>query len=147
MQETVTVEQVAQELQHEHAELHRLFDQAGQAGDLAQMSTFLASLHQRLTSHFNAEEKPGGLYDTLGFCAPEFRRPLGLLVDDHFRLAATLRSLRERARGAGGVDTGTLRVDVARLVRAVAEHEQRELEMVRQATGRSPSRAGTPAAG
>ena len=147
MQETVTVEQVAQELQQEHAELHRLFDQAGQAGDLAQMSTFLASLHQRLTSHFNAEEKPGGLYDTLGFCAPEFRRPLGLLVDDHFRLAATLRSLRERARAAGGVDTDTLRVDIARLVRAVAEHEHRELEMVQQATGRSPSPAGTRVAG
>ncbi len=134
MQETATIQQVAQELQDEHAELHRLFDEAEQAGDLAQMSAFLSALHQKLVAHFNAEEKPGGLYDTLGFCAPEFRRPLGLLVDDHFRLAATLRSLRERAHLAGGVDTDTLRVDVARLVKAVAEHEKRELEMVKQAS-------------
>ncbi len=134
MQETVTIQQVAQELQQEHAELHHLFEEAEQASDLARMSAFLTSLHQRLTTHFNGEEKPGGLYDTLGFCAPEFRRPLGLLVDDHFRLAATLRSLRERARAAGGVDTDTLRVDIARLVKAVAEHEQRELEMVKQAS-------------
>jgi hypothetical protein len=136
MQETVTLSQVAQELEDEHVELHRLFDDVGQVCDLAQMSAYLSTLHQRLTAHFNAEEKPGGLYDTLGFCAPEFRRPLGLLVDDHFRLAATLRSLRERARSVGGVDTDTLRVDIARLVKAVGEHEKRELEMVRMATAR-----------
>ncbi|HXY41635.1 MAG TPA: hemerythrin domain-containing protein [Vicinamibacteria bacterium] len=147
MQETVTVQEVAQQLQQEHAELHHLFEEAAQASDLAQMSGFLASLHHRLTAHFNAEERPGGLYDTLGFCAPEFRRPLGQLVDDHFRLAATARNLRERARAVGGVDTDALRVDIARLVRAVAEHENRELEMVRQATGRAPTPARTPAAG
>ena len=141
MQQTATLEKATQELQDDHSRLHQLIDALGHAGDLAQMSAHLTTLHDRLTAHFNAEERPGGLYDTLGFCEPEFRRPLGRLVDDHFRLAATLRSLRERARAIGGVDVDTLRVDVARLVGAVAEHEKRELEMVQRAGARAAATA------
>lgn len=137
MQQTVTLEQATHDLQDDHSRLHQLIDQLGHASDLAQMSAYLTTLHERLTAHFNAEERPDGLYDTLGFCAPEFRRPLGQLVDDHFRLAATLRTLRERARAIGGVDVDTLRVDVSRLVKAVAEHEKRELDMVQRAGARA----------
>jgi hypothetical protein len=133
MPQTVTLQKATQDLQDDHSRLHQLIDELGHAGDLAQLSAYLTTLHDRLTAHFNAEERPGGLYDTLGFCAAEFRRPLGQLVDDHFRLAATLRSLRERARAIGGVDVDTLRVDVARLVAALAEHERRELELVQRA--------------
>jgi hypothetical protein len=135
MQQTGSLQQATSELRDEHAQLHELIDELGRAGDLAQMSAYLATLHDRLTAHFNAEEKPGGLYDTLGLCAPDFRRPLGQLVDDHFRLAAALRALRERARSAGGGETDALRADLARLVQAVAEHERRELELVARASG------------
>jgi hypothetical protein len=136
MQPTATLQQATQDLEQDHSRLHELIDQLVNAGDLAQMSAQLKTLHDRLTFHFNAEEKPAGLYDTLGLCAPEFRRPLGQLVDDHFRLAATLRSLCERARSAGGGDVDALRADVARLLQAVADHERRELEIVQRASAR-----------
>jgi hypothetical protein len=135
MQQTYTIHEATQELEHDHERLHELIEQAGRAGDLVEIGGSLAMLHERLTAHFNAEERPGGLYDTLGFCAPEFRRPLGQLVDDHFRLSATLRELRDRVRGFG-VDLPTVRLDVRRLVQAVAEHEKRELEMVKLAGAR-----------
>ena len=133
MQQIATLRQVSEELAQDHERLHELIDQLGRAGDLAQLSGYLATLHERLAAHFVAEEKPGGLYDALGVCAPAFRRTLGQLVDDHFRLAATLRDLRDRAGAAGGGDADALRADVARLVGALAEHEKRELEMVRSA--------------
>jgi hypothetical protein len=141
MQHTVPLQQASQELREDHSRLHQLIDELGQAADPAQMSAYLNTLHERLTAHFNAEEKPGGLYDTLGVCAPEFRRPLGQLVDDHFRLAATVRALRERARAGGGADVDALRADVAGLVKAVADHEKRELEMVERAGAVAPSKA------
>ncbi|MGE5126558.1 MAG: hemerythrin domain-containing protein [Betaproteobacteria bacterium] len=130
---TATLQQAAQELQEDHRRLHERIDRLALAGDLAQMSAGLAALHERLAAHFDAEEKPGGLYDALGVCASEFRLSLGQLVDDHFRLAALLRHLCEWARTASGADADALRADVALFVKALGQHEQRELELVRRA--------------
>ena len=135
MQQAYTIHEATQELRSDHDQLHELIERVEHADDAARTGAYLAALHERLTAHFTAEEKPGGLYDTLGFCAPEFRRPLGQLVDDHFRLAATMRELRDRARGVA-VDFPTLRADVVRLVKAIGEHEKRELEMVQAAGAR-----------
>lgn len=133
MPQAATLQRAAQELREDHRRLHERIDELARADDLAQLSARLAELHERLSAHFNAEEKPGGLYDALGVCAAEFRLSLGQLVDDHFRLAAVLRDLQQRARAAGGLDADALRAEVALFVKALGQHEQRELELVRRA--------------
>ena len=135
MAETMTVEQASRELAEDHQRLHALIDRLGRAPDLSAMEEALADLHAALTGHFNAEEKPGGLYDALGVCAPGFRQHLAELVDDHFRFAGVVRDLRERARAAEGAAADSLRGDVARLLAMLADHERREHEMVKAASG------------
>ena len=145
MPQTVTIQQAAQELQEDHRQLHERIDRLTRAADLAQMSACLDSLHERLTTHFDAEEKPGGLYDALGVCASRFRVSLGRLVDEHFRLAAALRDLCDRARVAGGTQSDALRAEVARFAEALGRHEQSGLELVGLAC--EPGGGGPPVSG
>jgi hypothetical protein len=135
MTQTLTVEQASRELAEDHLRLHGLVDRLRAAPDPAATAQALAELHAALTGHFNEEEKPGGLYDALGVCAPGFRQPLAELVDDHFRFAGVVRDLRERARAAEGAAVDALRADVARFLAALADHERREHEMVKAAVG------------
>ena len=133
MTETTSVQQANHELVAEHAQLHELVEEIRGARDRAQALGALARLQEQVLAHFNLEERPGGLYDTLGVCVPAFRRPLAQLVDDHYRISASLRDMRERANAPWGTDGEMLRRDVARLAAALAEHEQRERQMVEQA--------------
>ena len=137
MTETTTVLDASQALEEDHRRLHLFIDRLRGNLDLAGTASALAELHAALTGHFNAEERPGGLYDALGVCAPQFRERLGELVDDHFRLAGLVRDLTQRARGAEGALADALRADVARLLLALSDHERREHEMVNTAVGRS----------
>jgi hypothetical protein len=69
-------------------------------------------------------------------CAPEFRTPLATLVDEHFRIAAALRDMRDRARTAPGSPHDALLDEAASLARFLAEHEKREHAMVDAAVSR-----------
>ncbi len=140
--EQATVQQAVQELHEDHRRLHELVDRLARAGDLAEMSACILSLHDRLRGHFDAEERPGGLYDAIGVCTSEHRLSLGRLVDDHFRLAGTLRHLCERARRVSGLEADALRGEVALFVRELAQHEEHELELVRRASGRETALSG-----
>jgi hypothetical protein len=133
---TATVAQASRELAEDHRRLHALIDRLARASDLPAMAEGLGELHAALVRHFGEEEKPGGLYDALGVCAPEFRERLAELVDDHFRFAGVVRDLRELAHEAEGAMADELRSGVARLVGLLAEHEKREHEMVRLAEAR-----------
>ena len=136
MTETLTVRQASRELAEDHRRLHGLLDRVGVAADLRATADALAELHAALTRHFTEEERPGGLYDALGVCVPEFRSRLAALVDEHFRLAAFVRDLRERARGTDVHPRDEPRAEMARLVAALADHERREHELVEAALGR-----------
>jgi hypothetical protein len=133
MTETLTLEQASRELSEDHRKLDALIEELGRAEDLPAMARALGALHGALASHFNEEEKPGGLYDALGVCAPRFRSQLAELVDDHYRFAGLVRQLRQRAEDAAGEEADSLRAAVARLQLAMADHERREHEMVRAA--------------
>ncbi len=133
MTETLTVRTASQELADDHRRLHGLIDRLGAAPDAAAMAEALGELHAALTRHFTEEEKPGGLYDALGVCSPEFRQRLAVLVDEHFRLAGFIRDLRERMKAKEERGGNELRAEVAQLVSALAAHEQREHEMVQEA--------------
>ena len=127
---TTTVAHAHEELREDHQRLHALVDRLRASSDLAVLAAALEELHAALTAHFNAEEKPGGLYDALGVCVPEFRAPLSGLVDDHFRIAAALRDMRDRARQAPGHAPDALLGEAARLAQVLGEHEKREHAMV-----------------
>jgi len=130
---TASVAHAHEELREDHRRLHALVDRLRAAKDLAALLPVLEEMHAALSAHFNEEEKPGGLYDALGVCAPEFRAPLATLVDEHFRIAATLRDMRDRARRAPG---DTLLDEAAELARFLGEHEKREHAMVDAAVSR-----------
>jgi malate synthase len=127
---TTTVALAHEELREDHRRLHALVDRLRAAADDDALAAVFDELYSALTAHFNAEEKPGGLYDALGVCVPELRAQLSELVDDHFRIAAALRELRDRARPGPGRTRGALPEDAARLARALAEHERLEHAMV-----------------
>jgi len=133
---TTTVAHAHEELREDHRRLHALVDRLRAASDLAALAAVLEELHAALTAHFNAEEKPGGLYDALGVCVPEFRGQLSGLVDDHFRLAGALRDMRDRARRAPGSAHDPLMGEAVRLAQILAEHEKREHAMVDAAMAR-----------
>jgi hypothetical protein len=133
---TASVAHAHEELREDHRRLHVLVDRLQAAKDLGALLPVLEEMHAALTAHFNEEEKPGGLYDALGVCAPEFRNPLAALVDEHFRIAAALRDMRDRARRAPGSPHDPLLDEAAELARFLGEHEKREHAMVDAAMSR-----------
>jgi len=137
MTETLSAQDASFELVEDHRRLDFLVDRLGAAPDLPSLRRALAELHTALRRHFTEEEKPGGLYDALGVCAAEFRPRLAALVDDHFRLAGTIRDLGERAGASEPPSFPALREEVARLVTALNDHERREHELVSEVSSRS----------
>ena len=133
---TTTVAHAHEELREDHRRLRAVVDRLRAAPDLDALAAVLEELHAALTAHFNAEEKPGGLYDALGVCVPEFRSQLSGLVDDHFRLAAALRDMRDRARQSLGSAHDPLLGEAVRLAQVLGEHEKREHAMVDAAMSR-----------
>lgn len=133
---TTTIAHAHEELRDDHRRLHALVDRLRAAGDLDALAAVLEELHAALTAHFGAEEKPGGLYDALGVCAPEFRAQLSELVDDHYRIAAAVRDMRDRARQDLGSPHDSLLGEAVRLAQFLGEHEKREQAMVDAAAAR-----------
>lgn len=133
MTETTTVSDAHEALKEDHRRLHGLVRSLREAPDLPHLVVALEQLHEDLARHFQEEENPGGLYDALGVCVPEFRAGLGQLVDDHFRLAAQIRDLRDKARELVLRTHDELRRDALRLADLLADHERREHELVDQA--------------
>jgi hypothetical protein len=133
---TTTIAHAHEELREDHRRLHALVDRLHAARDLDALAAVLEELHAALTTHFNAEEKPGGLYDALGVCAPEFRDQLSGLVDDHYRIAAAVRDMRDRARQDLGSPHDSLLGEAAQLAQFLGEHEKREHTMVDAAMAR-----------
>jgi hypothetical protein len=133
---TTTIAHAHEELREDHRRLHALVDRLRAARDLGALAAVLEELHAALTAHFGAEEKPGGLYDALGVCAPEFRDQLSELVDDHYRIAAAVRDMRDRARQDLGSPHDSLLGEAVRLAQFLGEHEKREHAMVDAAMAR-----------
>gem|GEM_PF-3712955 len=60
----------------------------------------LAALGETLTSHFGAEEEPGGLFGELQSVAPRARGDMSALVEEHQRFRERVAKLLARARRA-----------------------------------------------
>ncbi len=129
-EELSRVARARDELREEHARLHELLTRLRLTPDRASLAALLRELPHRLAEHFRREEQPGGLYDALGVRIPEARGHVGQLVDDHFRLVSIARNLAEEALSPS-VATTTLKQQAMRVADYLADHEQREHQLVR----------------
>lgn len=114
------------ELENEHHTISALLGRLGDARDAGTLTAALHDLRRLLADHFAHEEQPGGLYDRLGVVSEQYRDRVRTLVDDHFKILSTVRTLEKQA----GENKPEI-VEAARGLQALlAHHESREHEMV-----------------
>ena len=125
------------QLQGEHARMNDLLERVGATDQIEVLAALLQQLHTQLRQHFAREEYPGGLYDVMGACKPEFRQELRVLVDDHFRMLASVRGLAARAKEGGDKVRSVVLGEVTELIDFIHRHEKREHEMAKTARRRA----------
>lgn len=118
-----------QSVEADHRRLEQLITRLRDTEDLPTLVDTLDELNTALVAHFGHEEQPEGLYDLLGTTAPEYKTPLGGLVDEHYKLLATARELADQGRALLRQTHHGLRQDVQHLADALADHERRENEL------------------
>lgn len=126
---TAPLTQAYRSVEEDHRKLEQLITRLRAAEDLPTLVATLDELNNALVAHFGHEEQPEGLYDVLGTTAPEYKTPLGGLVDEHYKLLATARELAEHGRTLLRQTHHDLRQDVLRLADALLDHERRENEL------------------
>jgi hypothetical protein len=114
------------ELEEEHASLRSLVGRLREVPDAAALAALLDDLHGKLKAHFEREEFPGGLYESMGALGPRHADTVGLLVDQHFRFLATVRSLATQAHRSTGPDGAKLLQEAATLADQLRAHEAAE---------------------
>jgi hypothetical protein len=114
------------ELEGEHHTISTLLSRLGEARDAGTLTASLHDLRRLLADHFTHEEQPGGLYDRMGVVSAGYRDQVRALVDDHFQILSTVRTLEKQAS-----ESHVEVVEAARQLQALlARHEHRENEMV-----------------
>ena len=126
--------QAQDDLRDDHLRLERLAERLRSASDLPELVSAIEELAQALSAHFAHEERPGGLYDALGLCAPEHRDRVRALVDEHLRLLAGARSLAMRGR-ALLERSRELQHEATDFAATLRGHEVREHALAREAMG------------
>jgi len=119
-------------LRDDHERLRALLGRLRAQPEREELTAMLHELPELLAEHFRREELPGGLYDAVGVSIPNARGQVAQLIDDHFRLVAVARDLAAAALLAN-VATHSLREQALRVADYLADHEQREYELVRSA--------------
>jgi hypothetical protein len=123
------LEQARHELAAEHRGLAELMTRVRQAQEAGTLATVLEELHGRLKEHFAHEEFPGGLYQSMGALAPEYAPAIRDLVDEHFQVLASIRSLTAKARGPWPSSAAELLGEVAALIDRLSAHEAKEMRL------------------
>lgn len=126
--------QAQDDLCEDHQRMERLAERLRSASDLADLVSGLEELAQALSAHFAHEERPDGLYDTLGLCAPQHRERVRTLSADHERMQGALRSLAVRGRSLLE-RSRELRQEASDFAGTLRAHELRELALAREALG------------
>jgi hypothetical protein len=126
---TASRTQVYQSVEDDHRRLEQLIARLREVEELPALVAALDELNVVLVAHFGHEEQPEGLYDVLGTNAPEYKTPLGGLIDEHYKLLASARELADHGRALLRQSQDGLRRDVRRLADALADHERRENEL------------------
>jgi len=130
--------QAEKALRDDHRRLGLLADLLEAAKDLPGLLPAAEELRHALMSHFAYEEHVGGLYDSLKFCAPQHRKELGQLMEDHREITVAVWQLCQRARDPNA-QFQALQREATQLVKKLRDHEKREHEMARQALRKGPA--------
>lgn len=126
------VERLTHELQQEHRGIHEAVEELRAALPGDDMLGMLDRLHALLVRHFAHETYPGGFYEALGACAPQYRNDLRILVDEHFLLVTAVHGLRERLRHRHAQQELDLRPEVAEVIGRLQHHEDHENDLVKR---------------
>lgn len=126
---TAPLSQAYEAIEDDHRRLEHLIARLREVEELPALVAALDELNGVLVAHFGHEEQPDGLYDLLGTTAPDYKTPLGGLVDEHYKLLATARELAEHGRALLRQSDLDLRRNVRRLADDLADHERRENEL------------------
>ena len=113
-------------LEEEHRSLRGLVGRLREVQDAVALVALLDDLHGKLKAHFEREEFPGGLYESMGALGPQHAAQVGELVDQHFRFLSSLRSLAAAAREATAAATAPLLTDAAAFAERLRAHEAAE---------------------
>jgi hemerythrin len=116
-------------LREDHLRVHRLSERLKSSDDLPAMVSVLEELNAALVTHFAHEEEPEGLYDVVSVHAPQYKTPLGNLVNEHYRILAEVRELSQKARELLERSHEDLRGEAQRLADLLMDHESREDEI------------------
>ncbi len=124
----------------EHRALRGLLDQLREVTDPPALAAVLDELHVKLKAHIQHEEFPGGLYESMGALGPQHAHEVRELVDDHFRVLATVRALADEVRRASApLDPRVLREAVG-LAEQLHTHEAVEQRLAEKIlAGRPPT--------
>ena len=113
-------------LDEEHRRLGDLVGRLREVRDPAALAGLLDELHAALKAHFEHEEFPGGLYQSMGALGPRHAELVRDLVDQHFLLLAAVRGLADQARRAGPPTSPALLPDAVALADQLRAHEADE---------------------
>ncbi len=143
MNETPTFQRLTIEALEEHRQIHFYMDQlvrtlqdlADPSEDVEPMRRLgaeLGSLIDRLTEHFQTEEK-GGIYQGALEVLPDRRSDLRRLSDQHTRMLEILEMARIHAQRAAASDAGALKSDLEGFLETLRKHESVEEEILTEA--------------
>ena len=121
-----------------HARIRRGLEALEEAQDVDEIRAIVCDLPELLEEHFEAEEKPGGLFDELGSLRPMIDSQLKFLRQEHREILRTLEGLQERIREADeATQVGELeqrhdhiRVSAACFMKLIRHHERIETRLV-----------------
>ena len=126
------VDHAIRDLEQEHLRLKQLSAKLLLTSEAADLAPLVRELRAALRDHFAHEEHPGGLYDRMGACSARFRDQVLTLIDDHYRILATLRMLSDSIESRRA-SADELEVEARGLADRLLAHELREHELAHAA--------------
>ena len=137
-----TFQRISQETLEEHQQIHFYYDQliafldeldeqSGEVEPLRQLAAQIASLRERLTEHFESEER-GGLFQAVLEALPELGPEVHRLGAEHQRMIEILEMAQIHAERGEPCEIAGLRTDLSEFLETMREHELAEDRMLKR---------------
>lgn len=142
MTESPTFQRISQETLEEHQQIHFYYDQlisflddldekTADVESLRQLAAQIASLRERLSEHFDSEQR-GGLFQAVLEALPEAAAEVHRLGSEHDRMIEILEMAQIHAERGEPCEIGALRNDLREFLETMREHELAEDRMIKR---------------